>query len=416
MSYSLSVFIADTSALKNRALMFALINSPYIVTTWISGLLATAVLDGPGFRWGFGAFAIITPVVTLPLVGLFWYNLSKARTAGLVPVRESGRSWLQSVRHYAVEFDLLGLVLVSGGLALFLLPFSIYSYQADEWRAPIIICFLVFGGLLLAAFAVWEKYLAPKTFIPYALLTDRTVLGACILSATLFVEFYIWDSYLSSFLQVVSNLTLTQATYVGNIYSVGSCFWSLVVGVLVRTTGRFKWLALYFGVPLTVLGVGLMIAFRQPDSSVGQIVACQILIAIGGGTLVICEQMAVMAATSHQYIAVVLAVEAMFASVGGAIGSTIASAIWTGVFPVRLAEYLPPESQANLTAIYEDLTVQLSYPVGSPTRDAINRAYGDAQKMMLIASTAVLLLAFVSTAVWRDIRVKDFKQTKGRVV
>ncbi len=242
------------------------------------------------------------------------------------------------------------------------------------------------------------------------------MLGACILSATLFVEFCIWDSYFSSFLQVVGGLTLTQATYVGNTYSVGSCFWSLVVGVLIRWTGRFKWLALYFGLPLTIIGVGLMIEFRQPGVNVGYIVMCQVFIAVGGGTLVICEQMAVMAATSHQYIAVVLAVEAMFASVGGAIGSTIAAAIWTGVFPKRLADYLPPESQANLTTIYGDLATQLSYPVGSPTRDAINRAYGDAQKMMLIASTAILVLAIAATAVWRDIKVSDFKQTKGRVV
>jgi hypothetical protein len=37
--------------------------------------------------------------------------------------------------------------------------------------------------------------------------------------------------------------------------------------------------------------------------------AGQIFIALGGGALVICEQLAAMAATSHQYVAVVLAVE-----------------------------------------------------------------------------------------------------------
>ncbi len=58
----------------------------------------------------------------------------------------------------------------------------------------------------------------------------------------------------------------------------------------------------------------------------------------------------------------------------------------------------------------------MSYPMGSPTRDAINHAYGDAQKTMLIAATAVQAISFVAVFVWRDIKVKDFKQVKGLVV
>ncbi|OAX80885.1 hypothetical protein ACJ72_04775 [Emergomyces africanus] len=135
-----------------------------------------------------------------------------------------------------------------------------------------------------------------------------------------------------------------------------------------------------------------------------------------GGTCVITEQMAVMAATSHQYVAVVLAVEAMFANIGGAIGQTVAAAIWTGVFPQRLVEYLPEETKGNASLIYADLNVQKSYPVGSLERNAINRAYGDGQKFMLIGGTAILAVSLGATMMWRDIKVKDFKQVKGLVI
>lgn len=416
ITYSIAIFIADTSALKNRALMFAFASSPYIITVWIGGPLATAFLKGPGFRWGFGAFAIITPVICSPLMALFYFNYRKARRQGLIPDRSSGRTLAQSIKYYAIEFDVAGLFLITAGLAFFLLPFSLYTYQAEQWRSPMIIAFFVVGGVLLIGFVLFEKYLAPKTFIPYDLLMDRTVLGACILSGVLFISFYIWDIYFTSFLQVVNNLDITKTSYIMNIYSIGSCFWSLIVGVLVRWTGRFKWLALYFGVPVTILGVGLMAAFRQPDVNIGYIVMCQIFIAVAGGTLVICEQMAAMASTTHQYIAVVIAIEGMFANVGGAVGLTVAGAIWTAVFPQRLAEYLPPESQANATAIYGSLAVQLQYPVGTPTRAAIQRAYGDAQRIMIIASTVIQVISLISVMVWRDIKVKDFKQVKGRVV
>ncbi|EER37016.1 siderophore iron transporter [Histoplasma capsulatum H143] len=372
MSYTISIFIADTSALKNRALMFAFVSSPYIATVWVGGPLATVFLNGPGFRWGYGAFAIITPAITCPL-----------------------RTFTQSLKHYFIEFDIIGIILLACGLALFLLPFSLYSYQKDQWRSSLVISMIIVGGLLLF---------------------DRTVLGACILAASLFVSFYIWDSYFSSFLQIANDLSITQASYIVNIYSIGACFWSIIVGILVRWSGRFKWLALYFGVPLTILGVALMITFRQPDVNIGYIIMCQIFIAFAGGTCVITEQMAVMAATSHQYVAVVLAVESMFANIGGAIGQTVAAAIWTGVFPQRLAEYLPDEANANATLIYGDLTVQKSYPVGSLERIAINRAYGDGQKYMLIGGTAILAVGLGATMMWRDIKVKDFKQVKGLVV
>ncbi|CAG8951611.1 hypothetical protein HYFRA_00005411 [Hymenoscyphus fraxineus] len=413
--YTMSIFIADTSALKSRAFAFAFVSSPYIATAWIGGPIAQTFLSGAGFRWGFGTFAIVTPIMTTPLFLLLWWNQNKAKKSGLIQPRNSGRTTFESLKHYAIEFDVFGVLLLCAGLALFLLPFSLYSYQPLGWKSPMIICMIIFGGLLLGVFAVYEKYFAPVPYIDYALLTDRTVLGACILAGVLFVEFYIWDSYFPSFLQVVNGLNVTETSYVVNIYSIGSCFFSLIVGILVRVTGRFKWLALYFGVPFTILGVGLMIAFRQPDQNIGYIVMCQIFIAFSGGTLVICEQMAAMAAGSHQQVATVLAVEGMFASVGGAIGSTVAAAIWTGVFPNKLAKHLPAESLPELTAIYGSLTTQLSYPVGNITRSAIIEAYGETQKLMLIASTAVLILAVGSVMMWRDINVKDIKQVKGVV-
>jgi hypothetical protein len=347
---------------------------------------------------------------------LFQWNYMKAKKAGLVPKNEVNRTFVESIKHYLIEFDAVGLLLITAGLALFLLPFSLYSYQKDGWKSAMVICMIIFGFLLLIAFALYEKYYAPVKFIPFELLTDRTVLGACILAGTIFVSFYIWDSYFPSFLQVVNNLSVTEASYVVNIYSIGSCFWALIVGVVIRRTGKFKALALYFGVPLTILGVALMIAFRQPDVNIGYIIMCQIFIAFAGGTLVICEQVAAMAAASHQQVAVVLAVEGMFANVGGAIGSTVAAAIWTGIFPGRLLRHLPEDAKGDAATIYGSIVTQLSYPVGSPVRIAIQQAYGEAQRYMLIGGSTVLVLSMISVAVWRDIDVRNHKQVKGLVI
>ncbi|KAL3456498.1 hypothetical protein BJX64DRAFT_270600 [Aspergillus heterothallicus] len=76
-----------------------------------------------------------------------------------------------------------------------------------------------------------------------------------------------------------------------------------------------------------------MIHFRHAGVDIGYIVMCQIFIAYGGETLVICEQMTVMAVSRQQDIPAVLAAESMFIKIGSAIGSTFAAAMWTGIFP-----------------------------------------------------------------------------------
>jgi MFS family permease len=416
ISYSTTVFIADTSALKNRGLVLAYTSSPYIATVWITGPLAQSVLNNVGWRWGFGIFAIVTPVVCLPLYFLFAYNQRKAVKQGILVPRKSGRTVWQSINHYFWEFDITCLILLSAGFTLFLLPFSIYSNQKYGWRDPLTISFIVVGVVLLGAAVVWEKYFAPVKYMPWELLKDRTVLGACVLAAVLFIEYYIWTAYFNSFLQVVLRTNVWQTGYISSIYSLGSCFFSIPVGLAIRRTGRFKWIALYFGVPATILAIGLLIHFRHAGTALGWIIFVEILYAFAGGACVICEQVAVMAAASHQHIAVVIAVEGMFSSVGGGIGGTVAGAIWSGVFPRKLMEYLPEESKDQFAAIYGDLTKQISYPVGSATHQAITMAYDDALKNMFIAATAITAIGLAGVIAWRDIKLKEFKQAKGNVI
>ena len=415
IQYSLSVFVADTSSLRNRGLMQAFAGSPNLITCWLAGPISSGYLTGPGWRWCFGTFTILVPVITLPLFGFLLYNYSKAKKQGLVPKRDGHRTAWQSFLYHCREFDAVGLILLSGGVALFLLPFNLYTLQAKQWQSPLIICLLVFGIVLMIVFAVWERFLAPVTFIPYSLLLDRTVFGACILSATLFLSYYCWTSYFSSFLQVVNNLSVSHASYLVQTYTVGSVLCSLAVGLLIHYTGRYKPVCLYFGIPLSILGLGLMINFRQPDGYIGYIIMCQILISFAAGTIIICDEIAIMAAASHQHIAVVLAVLGVFGSFGGAIGLTVSAAIWQDVFPKKLAEYLPASELPNLLTIYGDITTQLSYALGSPARIAIQQAYGDAQKMLLIAGIAIWAVGIVAVIMWRDVMIIGIKQTKGRV-
>lgn len=359
VSYVLTIFIADTSTLKSRALMLSFATSPYIFTTWAAGPITDSVLGegGMGWRWGIGMWAIIVPVVITPLVFLFLWNQRKAEKMGILESQgklrhiSAGGIW-----KFIIDVDLFGVLLLGSGMALFLLPFSLYSYQGDGWRSPMIIAMIVVGVVLVAAFVAWEKFGAPVTFIPFKLLADRTVFFGGFMFVFVFANSSIWGAYFYSMLPVVWETSASQTTYIGNIYRTGSCFFSIIISALIYRTGRFKPFALYFLVPLMMLGVGLMIHFRQPDQSVGYIIMTQIFVAFAGGPIVICGEMAMLSPSDHQHVAVIMAILDLFGSVGSSIGSTIAAAIWTGTFYENLLKYTP---EGTATAI--SLTPQLHH-------------------------------------------------------
>lgn len=415
IQYSLTVFVADTSSLRNRGLMQALVSSPNLITCWLAGPISSRFLKGPGWRWAFGMFTILVPSITLPLFNLLWSNYRKAKRLGLVPKSdsESNRTALQSFLYYCRQFDAVGLVLLSAGVSLFLLPFNLYAIQG--WNSPLVVGALITGSILIIVFVAWERYYAPIIFLPYSLLLDRTVLGTCILSATLFVSFWCWNSFFSSYLQVVNDLSVENASYVVQSYTVCSVVCAIAVGALIHYTGRFKPVCLYVGIPLSILGSGLMMYFCKIESSVGYIILCQILISIAAGTIMVCDEVAILAAASHQHVAVCLAVLGMFGNIGGAVGLTVASAIWQDIFPKKLMEYLPAEDLPNMRKIYANISTQLSYPIGSEARLAIQHAYGDAQMRMLAVGTAVWIAGFIGVTIWRDINVIGIKQSKGHV-
>ena len=158
-----------------------------------------------------------------------------------------------------------------------------------------------------------------------------------------------------------------------------------------------------------------MIAFRQPGTSIGLTIMCQVLIAFAGSTFILVQQVAVQSVAEHKDVASVLALLGLFGYIGGAIGNSISGAVWTNTLPEKLQELLPVAIKPEWEAIYGDLEKQLSYPMGTPARDAIIEAYAAAQSRMLIAGTAVMALAFIAVLVIKDVKL-DRKQMKGVVL
>jgi MFS family permease len=412
----MDIFVADTSGLRNRAFAFAMVGTPFICTAFTAPLLGAAYLNHSTWQWGYGSFTIIMFCVFMPLVVIFKFYERKAKKMGLYRREPSGRTTTQSIVHYIHEFDAVGCLLLMAAFILFLLPFTMNTYGKAQYKSPTFIAMVVIGILLFPVFAIWEAYFARTQFVKWELFKQRTVLGACSLAAILFFSFYSWDLYFYNFVLVVHDLNLANAGYMTQIYNIGSTFWGVVFGVWIRATKHFKYTCLFFGLPIMILGAGLMIHFRSADFPIGYLVMCQLFIAIGGGTLVIGEDMAVMASADREGVPLMLALIGLSSSVGGSIGYAVSAAIYANTFPQSLLSHLPESAKGNYTTIYQGgYLVQKTYPVGSPIRIAIDNAWGESQKLGAISATCILILAIPAIAVWKNYNV-DKKQNKGTVI
>ncbi|KAM0494475.1 hypothetical protein ACHAP8_008618 [Fusarium lateritium] len=405
IQFSLVIFISDSAPIRNRALLFGIVWSPSLISTWAYGPTADRILTILGYRWGFGVWCIIIPIFCAPVLALMFRFDKKARQAGLIKRTEHGKTIAERIIFYFKELDIVGLLILAAGLSLLLLSLSIYSYQDDGWGSPLIICFLVFGPLPIITFILYEMYLAPVTFLSSQLLKNRTVVWTNIMAATLYTSEFICSAYIYSMLIVVFDQSITAATYINSIYYVGSSFWTIVLGFMMRYYGRVKIYTLVLGIPFFILGQGMMIAFKPGFTPIGLMIVCKILIAFGGGTMYPIEQMTLMA-VSQEHTPALLALESVIIDVGKGAGSAIATAIWTSMFKKKLSEYLPTSELGRLNEIYGSLDVQSSYPIGSPAREAINHAYLDTQSVIFISSTSLLALTWISVLFWKDYDVK----------
>lgn len=104
--YTCDVTTSDITTLKNRGLAFAITSSPYIITAFAGPSAAEGFYEDISWRWAFGTFCILTPVIAIPFFGTLMFYQHKAKQRGLLTnAVDSGRNVIQSILHYVNEFD-----------------------------------------------------------------------------------------------------------------------------------------------------------------------------------------------------------------------------------------------------------------------------------------------------------------------
>ncbi|KAM6534261.1 hypothetical protein FALCPG4_007193 [Fusarium falciforme] len=411
--YTLLVFVTQSAKFKHRPLAIAFTKVPYIATTFAGPRAAEAFYNRGLTKWAFGSFVIILPSIAGPLFCILLYNQCKmSATSSFLEShnQQVKNGFFGTLLRYLKDFDVAGISLACVGLTLFLLPFNLAATGLNGWGSATIISMILVGFTLLVLLVLYESFIAPTKFLPFELLRDRVVWGACLSVCGVYTSLFCWFSYFTSHLQVVHNMGIGEAGYLANTNYVGTGVAAVVAGICMRYLGRARTTTLA-ALTIYTLGTGMMIQFTSSGSpsALGGIIASQVLISLSAGIHAVGANIGALDGASQSTLSMRLALVYLSSMIGSSIALAISGAIWTNTLPGRLASNLAGlglTSQEE-TSIYGSLIVQLSYDVGTPVRDAIIRSYRGVFRILMIVATATSVVSWVGALMMRDITAGD---------
>ncbi|KAL2794921.1 major facilitator superfamily domain-containing protein [Aspergillus keveii] len=405
ISLMLQILAGDSSDMYNRALMNAIPYAPSIITAWSSGPFATSMLNH-SWRWGFGVFAILIPVVAIPMLGSLYYSKIKANRQRKAEGTYKRKNYLRNF----LRLDPVGLILFAAGLSLLLVPFTLAASSSDRWGATHIIVMLVIGPVSLVAFVVWEIWGAKWPLLPLHLLKTRTVILGVIASIIDYTALYLLQNYIITYELVAANLSTTTATNVFVIIPFMGPIGQISAGFLVKYTKRYKWIVVS-GYALTMLGLGLSYRYINGHDHMAALVVSQIILGFGSG-VINTMQTGMQASVSQSNMAAVTALFTASLGVGSAVSGAVGGGVWTELLPRNLRRNLPDEAQSQLPAILGSVVVATSFEWGTPIRDAINKSYHDTFRTLLLIAVILQAFAIVAGVLVEDLSIKEVDEAR----
>lgn len=210
--------------------------------------------------------------------------------------------------------------------------------------------------------------------------------------------------YLFSYLQVVHNLPVVTAGRITQTFGFMATVSAVTISLFIRRTRRYKRFVI-LGCILYILGLISMLFLRNSSSTFLSILGSQILLGAGGGIVNVSVQVGIQAAGDPADVGTATALFLTALEMGGAVGASVAGAVWTNQLPQKLVEYLPIGRKGEAGAIFAELERALSYPVGSDMRIAVNAAYQDTMDILTIMAVCVSLMILPLSMAMRSSRL-----------
>ncbi|KAL4905508.1 hypothetical protein BDW74DRAFT_17577 [Aspergillus multicolor] len=376
-----STIVSDLSSMRWRGFAYNILYIPFLVTPWVSAFIVDSVVHGVGWRWGIGMFAILMPFCASFIIITLLVFQRRAKNVGLILNERL------TIYSFCSRIDLGGIILLSGGFALVLLPITLAATATDRWSTPWVDALIVLGAIVLVSLVPYEKYLARHPIVPVRYFRTMSVVLSVLLGCIDNIGYGATHTYLFVWSMVSHNFSPRDAQFLTYTNGVAQALIGIGTGLLMYRYRTYKWIGVA-GAVVRMVGYGVMVRLRTNESSVGELFAVQLVQGLGSGIIETIIIVAAQISVPHAELAQVTSLVMLGTFLGNGIGSAVAGAIYTGQLRKRLRVHLGADvSEVQLTRLYNSITGTLP-DWGTAERTAVNQAYSDVMGYITIAALA----------------------------
>ena len=406
----MEVLVADFSSMRARVFFSYVPAIPFLINTWISGNITSAVLEAASWRWGIGMWAIIYPLASLPLLVILYVIDSrfKKQSGHQSPLRLLGAEKLGLQLFH--QLDIVGLSILVFSFSFLLAPLTVNAQGSHHWSNSVLVVPFLLGGISFPLFILWERHGARIPLIPFDLLVDRDVWSALAVRSLLNFAWYTQGNYLYTVLIVAFDFPIDTATRILSFFSFFGVLSGVAVGLIIFKLRRLK-LIIVSGTIIFMASFGLLIRYSGGADANSQngLIGAQVLLGLSGGLFAYPTQASIQASAKREHVAIITGLYLSFYNVGSAFGQCVSGAIWTSSLLPSLEANLAFQSNHSLArSIYDSpFEVVPQYPVGTEVRAAVIDSYQHIQQMMCIVGMAICVPMIGFALALRDPKLSE---------
>lgn len=408
----LLLILSDFSSLKWRLFYQFAPTWPFIINTWISGNITSAANPIKHWSWDIGMWAFIFPLSCVPILCCMLHMRWKASKLPEWQELNKEKSYyqrhglMQTLRSLFWKIDIVGVLLMGVSLGGILVPLTLAGGTSSKWNDSRIIGVFVMGFAVIPFFIAWEYYFATHPLVPYKLVKDRGVWAAMAISFLIDFIYYMAADYLYTVLIIAVNESVKSATRISSLSSFVSTVGSPIIALALTRITRLKPFII-FGCSLWFLSMGLLYHYRGGASSHSGIIGALCVWGLGTTFFTYPVTVSVQAATSHENMATVTALNYTLYRIGSAVGAAVSGAIWTQTLYKQILKHMGDATLAK-AAYASPYTFITDYAWGTPQREALVEAYRYVQRL-----ETVVALVFCAPLVIFSLCLRDAKLTNN---
>jgi EmrB/QacA subfamily drug resistance transporter len=291
--------------------------------------------------------------------------------------------------HRRHQIDWLGAALLTIGLSALILLTSLGGNTYD-WGSWQIVALGAISVLALIAFGAAERR-AAEPILPPKLLRNRVFVVTSAVGMIVGFALFGALTYLPLFQQVVKGLSPTASGLQLLPVMGGLLITSIVSGQVISRTGRYKAWPIA-GTAVAALGMWLLSSL-DASTPTGVAALHMFVLGLGLGMVMQVLVLAVQNAVSYEDLGVATSGATLFRSMGGALGTAVLGAIFSGRLTAELSKHLPPAA-AHAAGGRGVNPAQIRH-LPKPIHDAYITAFTNSLHVVFLVAAAVVVVAFV---------------------